>query len=181
MFHKLKKMLPITNKETSPLIESYLERILTNPHHDWILNMPRYQKIISFLFESMPIHILKAFSKMDKNIAFIKANGQLSCALGSMNEYHVILVFPDLIQSLRSAAPMYGAAILAHELGHLYHNHSKRDITPLEAQFEADLFACQLGLENELLDVLLDHQESREAQLRIKEIAHYIKTKSIEM
>ena len=50
-------------------------------------------------------------------------------------------------------------AILAHELGHLYHQHSEKSLPVLEAQVEADDFAFKLGLGRELVEVLLQFND----------------------
>ena len=71
---------------------------------------------------------------------------------------------------LKSAAPQFGLAIIAHEIGHLVHNHTKRNINSLEAQFEADQFVLTLGLENELIATLSEYRHIYGINERIEQL-----------
>jgi hypothetical protein len=86
-------------------------------------------------------------------------------------------VFPELIQLLKSASAFHGIAILAHELGHIYHQHTEQKIDTLTAQIEADEFALDLGFGEELQEVLLDHAHSVDCRVRISRITSKLLTK----
>ncbi len=100
-------------------------------------------------------------------ILILQAEGHLACAMAPVRNANVILAFPDLIQILRSASPIRGLGILAHELGHLVLNHSKRAIPAIDAQVEADEFAFNLGYGRELEQVLHEYEHSIECRVRI--------------
>lgn len=87
-------------------------------------------------------------------IVFISISGIYSCAIDNNQNEYLILLFPDLIKKLSCADNSEGLAILAHELGHFFHEHSKKAISPLKAQVEADDFAFELGLGRELSEIL---------------------------
>ncbi|MCH9027313.1 MAG: response regulator, partial [Proteobacteria bacterium] len=71
----------------------------------------------------------------------------------------------ELMKILKSLATNYGLALLSHELGHIIHDHSKKNISVIEAQVEADLFAAKLGFADELENFLLDQPESTEKRV----------------
>ena len=75
-----------------------------------------------------------------------------------------------MIKILRSASPDHGLAILAHELGHIYYQHTEFKTETLKAQIEADDFAFELGFGEKLQDVLLDHNESIDCRVRISKL-----------
>ena len=74
------------------------------------------------------------------------------------------------MQILRSPSIYHGIAILAHELGHIYYQHTEQKIDTLKAQIEADDFAFELGLGEELQEILLDHVHSVDCRVRISKL-----------
>ena len=157
-----------TKKIESPLRrQKYLERFFSAPFHQWINENKYYRRAFQVLIESFPSSVLDHFDQ-DRPIIFVQASGKYSCALSASLKYHIIVVFPDLCQMLKSGAPTRGMAILAHELGHLFYNHSPQRISPLKAQMEADKFAFDLGFGHELQDILLDYPQSHDCQMRIE-------------
>ena len=79
----------------------------------------------------------------------------------------VIIVFPELKKFLGAPFPGWAHAVLAHEFGHLYHEHGKKWIDPLEAQVEADSFAIELGHMEQLANFLEERPESIEKRTRL--------------
>lgn len=120
--------------------------------------------------ELLPLELINHLWKQHP-IAFVPANGTLSCAIHSKDHMAFVLIFSDLAKILRSGYPDRGLAILAHELGHIfYRHHDGRIMDALEAQVEADKFCVMLGLGKELQEVLLDSAGGIEARVRISKI-----------
>ncbi|MCY4524034.1 MAG: hypothetical protein OXB84_04775 [Halobacteriovoraceae bacterium] len=147
-------------------------------HHCWIKQNSAYQKAFSLLIDSFDQKTLD-FLKREKEIVFLQASGKLACSLSAIAHSHIILVYPDLTKLLKSAFFLRGVAVLAHELGHLYHNHGSKDIDPLQAQIEADQFACKLGFGYELQEVLLEYKNSIDCRARVGFLtSEFLKTNS---
>ena len=140
----------------------------------WIQNNRYINSSFEELFENCE-RVYPGF--INRQILFLRANGSWALALNYKTESHIILIFDELAKLLKSGAPRLGQAILAHELGHLYFNHSESNIDPLEAQVEADTFAAKLGYGKELTEVLQDiqdHHDHIEVRVRISYLTSYL-------
>ena len=167
--HIKKVKCPKTKKE------NFIKSFLNDGNHRWIVEDKIIARGVRILIESLE----------DKHITFflqhptylIPCQAHLSCAIGRTKNHHLILVFPELIQILRSASSVHGLAILAHELGHIYHQHTENKVETLQAQIEADDFAFQLGFGEELQEILLDHVNSVDCRIRISKLTTKLITK----
>ena len=119
------------------------------------------------LFSEDQIHQL--FVK--KKTTFARVNGLYSSVVAGGDP--VILIYPDLLKSLRSAYNREALAILAHEVGHIHNGHFERKVGTIEAQVEADLFACELGLSLELSHFLDRLSNTWEIKIRQSYITSY--------
>lgn len=145
--------------------EHFLKWFFEQSQHQW-MNQSRYIKVhfIDF-FEYIPIKTInKLFAETD--IYFVPSNGKYSCSVSSQNE-EVIIVFPELLQLLKAPYDGYAKAIISHELGHIFHQHSRQNIEPIAAQIEADAFAVKMGYGNELAEFLEEQSESLEKRVRL--------------
>lgn len=79
----------------------------------------------------------------------------------------MILIFPELKRLLNAPFDGWAKAVLAHEFGHLYHQHGSRFVEPLEAQVEADRFAIEMGYLRPLAEFLEEQPESIEKRTRL--------------
>lgn len=164
------------NKSTENLKKDFKKKFLEDKNHYWINEDRIIKRSIEILLDSLSekhIHFLKKHPTF-----FIPCQAHLSCAIGSTQNHHLILVFPELIQLLRSASAFHAIAILAHELGHIYHQHTELKIDTLTAQIEADQFAYDLGFGEELQDVLLDHVHSVDCRVRISKLTSQLIVKA---
>ena len=114
-----------------------------------------------------------------REVAFLKVEGSLSCAIDCDENLNFILCFPEVLQMLRSASPDTGLSILFHELGHLYFQHSKRQIRPLDAQFQADEFAMLHGYGPELLSVIEDYRHLEDNRKRMANLETQMKSQTM--
>lgn len=161
-------------KTIGQLREEIKDSFFKSSHHAWMSEDRYIKRAFIFLLDNLSEEGLN-FLHPNKNEAFfIKGNGKLGTALGAKKNTHLILVYPDLIKMLTSGAPLMGVAVLAHELGHLVKGHSFKLIDPLEAQCEADMFAYEMGLGNELQEVLMDQPFNIETKTRIARLTSMI-------
>ncbi|MBC7428641.1 MAG: hypothetical protein H7336_08530 [Bacteriovorax sp.] len=148
--------------------ERFLSSFLNDGNHRWINEDRLIRRGISMLMDSLEEKHIDFFLKHPTYM--IPCQAHLSCAIGRTQNHHLILVFPELKQILRSASSVHGIAILAHELGHIYYQHTENKIDTLQAQIEADDFAFQLGFGEELQEILLDHAASVDCRVRISKL-----------
>ena len=146
----------------------FLRNFLADANHSWINEDKLIKRGISMLIESLEDKHIDFFTKHPTFL--IPCQAHLSCAIGRTQNHHLVLVFPELKQILRSASSIHGIAILAHELGHIYYQHTEKKIETLQAQIEADDFAFQLGFGEELQEILLDHAYSVDCRVRISKL-----------
>ena len=130
----------------------FLHVFAAQADNEWLLQDRYLSRVIVDFFKELPEQTIKQFST--RPLVLVPITGHLSCAIGEKDAMDIILIFPELLRKLRSANPRLGLAVLAHEIGHLYHRHSVRKIDRLQAQVEADRYACELGYALELLETL---------------------------
>ena len=167
MFNYIKNKIG-KEKNENEIKKEFIQFFIKNQNHYWINEDKATKRIIDILLNSLSIQHIEFFKK---NPTFlIPCQAHLSCAIGRTQNHHLVLVFPELVQLLKSASGLHGAAILAHELGHIYHKHTEKKIETLTAQIEADDFAFNLGFGEELQEVLLDHAYSIDCRVRIAKL-----------
>ena len=96
---------------------------------------------------------------LQKQILFVPVSRIFACTVSPSSSSNFIFIFPDLLKKLSCVDNGQGLAILAHEMGHLFYEHSKKGTPELKAQIEADDFAFQLGLGEELCEVLSNFRD----------------------
>jgi hypothetical protein len=148
--------------------ETFIKKFLSLDDHHWITEDYYVKRAIENLLNSMTEEHIKFFSK--NKTFLIPCQAHLSCAIGRTNNNHLILIFPELIKILKSGSCAHGMAILAHEFGHVFYQHTENKIDTLTAQIEADKFAFDLGFGEELQEVLLDHVYSVDCRVRIAKL-----------
>lgn len=173
MFEFLKKSKNPKVKSQN-LREDFKKKFLSDGNHQWINQDPIIRRSINILLEALTEKHIHFFNSHPTFM--IPCQAHLSCAIGRTQNHHLILVFPELIQLLKSASAFHGVAILAHELGHIYHQHTELKIDTLTAQIEADKFAFELGFGEELQEVLLDHVHSIDCRVRISKLTSELLT-----
>ncbi|MBK27048.1 MAG: hypothetical protein CME70_23795 [Halobacteriovorax sp.] len=173
MLNYFKRKTKTINQKRSEIKEAFFK----SPHHNWISEDRYIKRAFAFLLDNLNEEAINFLYPNKQEAFFIKGNGRLGTALGAKKNTHLILVYPDLIKMLTSGAPLMGVAVLAHELGHIVKGHSFKVIDPLQAQCEADEFAYEMGLGNELQEVLMDQKPNLETRTRIARLTSLILTK----
>ncbi|MGZ3692866.1 MAG: hypothetical protein ACXWQO_01360 [Bdellovibrionota bacterium] len=144
----------------------YIAQFLRQPEHAWILRDEPFRNSLIELLCGFPLSDLKNLIEKEK-LLLLYCNQRMSCALYSYEGRALVLVFPELHQLMTSAQYLQGHSILAHEIGHIFHRHAKIKITSLQAQLEADRYAWERGLGEELTVVLHGEEQTAEVQKRL--------------
>lgn len=148
---------------------------LRKPQHHWIRQDRDFRDSLIVFFSRFPErHLRRLF--IGRNLLLLYCNQKMSCTFHQYRNAELVLVFPDLYRLLLSAKLDEGYAILAHELGHVFHGHSRRKISMLDAQLQADHFAWQLGYGEDLLRALQPERATEELAVRLIRLAQLIHT-----
>ena len=166
MFENMKKLLK-KDLSKADLIQFVLDR----PEHQW-MSEDAYTKanILDFL-ERLPTRVLSKVFYYKMTI-LVPSTGKYACAIASHHQ-NVIIVFPQVHNLLTKTYDGWAKAVLAHEIGHVYLDHSKFSEDPMEAQVDADQFACDMGYMEELESFLHEQIESVEKRVRLSFITSY--------
>ena len=131
LIKRKKTFRPITRSQ-------FWEQFLSHPQHDWIKEDTVLLRLFKILYESIPETRIQHFHQNQITPVFVFCPGRWAATIQpTAQAKDLIVLFPDLIKILYSAAPLHGVAILAHELGHLYHQHATKEVSMLEAQIES--------------------------------------------
>ena len=152
--------------------ETFHMDFFSKPEHHWILESRYIKANFEDLFDKLPAKMLLKLMK-EKDIIFVPSNGYFSCALNSYNK-SIVMIFPELMSLLKSTATNHALAVLLHEIGHIILEHTEKNTEPLNAQVEADMFACELGLGEELESFLHEQDETEEKRVRIAYVTSYL-------
>lgn len=148
--------------------EEFTRTFLSKEYHQWIVEDRYLLRGIQNFLNALTDQDRLLLSRRKRQILLAPASGRFSCAFNGTDQYEFILIFPDLVEILKSAAPERGIAVLLHEAGHLVRSHSHRSLNQMEAQLEADLFCLQRGYGQALYDFLNDQPRNEEVDLRLR-------------
>lgn len=163
-------------KKSENKFNNLRDKILININNQWILQ----DKVISRAFFTLLDNLTTEQNTQlmtENQIIIIPASGEYSCLIHQPPHANVILLFPEIIKLLGNVDNDRGLSILAHEFGHIYHQHYKKKISPLDAQIEADDFALQAGFGHGLVEVLLGYSDI-DSQTRVSVLTSKILSQS---
>jgi len=149
----------------------FYEEFLDEAPNAWIRENARVERVLGKFFAAFPTITLNRLR--NRRLFFVSCSGEMSATITYDKAASVVLLFPEILRNLESANPSEAFAILAHELGHVVCEHSKRGTPQLQAQIEADAFACSLGFKHEICS-LLEREESEEGRIRLGVIAREV-------
>lgn len=167
MINKVKNWVRTRNFELRDWQNALRSDWLGNPHHYWIREDRYIKASIEDFIEVLPLKVLKFL--VANEVTLVLSNGRYGLSLKNQ-ERGVILVFPELKKMLMSPLPTDAFVVLAHEIGHLYYGHHEVAIDALEAQVEADRFAVEIGLAEDLESFLIALPESTEKRVRLSSL-----------
>ncbi len=156
----------ILRSKKIPDAASCIVKFLSLPEHGWIRSNPKLLDRIAGFLSLISAGDLKEILQ-DRKLLLLYCNQKMSCAFHQFSGREIVLIFPELLRLLESAQYLEAYAILAHELGHVAKGHSRKAVSPLLAQVEADQYAAELGLGEELFRVLGNESSSEEVRLRL--------------
>lgn len=167
MLNKMKNLMPVKKINKDKLVEF----ILSRGEHMWISEKPYVKAHMLDFLERLPYRVLHDVF-VQKETVFAMSSGRYACAVSSL-EQNVIIIFPQVYNLLGKTYDGWAKAVLAHEIGHVYLNHTKNMDDVMEAQVDADNFACDMGYLEELEAFLHDQPESIEKRVRLTFITNY--------
>lgn len=145
--------------------EECLTLFLNRPEHAWMQDKAGVLRCFRTLFERLP----RALSTdLVKNpLCFVPSEEFKQQGPARYELRNTVVVFPEFLEMLEQGEGT-GVAFLAHEVALvLYELENPRERDPLMAEVEADKFVCDLGLADELEDLLLSMDESTGKRLRL--------------
>ena len=161
-------MLGLLKKEVNKRKLSKLELvnfILDQEEHRWIRSEGYVNAHFTDFLERLPLRTLEeVFIK--KMTLFVRSSGKFACSVTPLQQ-NVVIVFPELYTLLSKTYDGWAKAVLAHEIGHIILNHTENHEDPMEAQVDADKFACDMGYLEELESFLHEQPESVEKRVRL--------------
>ncbi|MFT6630368.1 MAG: hypothetical protein ACJAS4_000304 [Bacteriovoracaceae bacterium] len=151
--------------------EQLVDFVLGQEEHRWISNDQYVKAHFSDFLERLPRRVLhKVF--VEKMTLLVRSTGKYACSVSSLQQ-NVIIIFPEVYNLLTKTYDGWAKAVLAHEVGHLYLDHAETSDDPMEAQVDADTFACDMGYLEEVESFLHEQPESIEKRVRLTFITNY--------
>jgi hypothetical protein len=145
--------------------QDYVRYFLSQPEHAWIGAHAGVQRCFDELFLRVPLALVADLLR--NPFCFVPSSEFQEKGTARYQMKNTIVVFPEYEQLLREGEGA-GIAFLAHELAMvLYELEDAADKDPLMAEVEADKFVCDLGLADELEQLLLAQDESDGKRLRL--------------
>lgn len=139
--------------------------------HHWIRENQYVFAHFKDFFDRIPHRVLNKVFIEDHTI-MVRSTGRFACSVSSSYQ-SVIIIFPEVYGLLTKTYDGWAKAVLAHELGHVYLDHSENMDDPMEAQVDADNFACEMGYLEELETFLHDQPDSVEKRVRLTFVSSY--------
>ena len=161
-------------KKNSNLTEKAhcIASLFNQAEHQWIRKDKAFSDSLIRFLNLIPLNDLRDLIEK-KGLLLLYCGAKMGCSFYSYKNRELILIFPDLYNLMVSAQFRQAHAVLAHEIGHAIHEHSKKKISASRAQKEADQYAWSLGLGEELIQVLqveAPHEEAFERIFALKSI-----------
>ena len=167
MFEKVRRLVPQKKIEKQELIQFVLNKV----EHRWIKEENYIMAHMTDFMERLPMRVLTDLF-IAKDTIFATSSGRYACAVSSL-EQNVIIIFPEVYNLLTKTFDGWAKSVLAHEVGHIFLGHTKTMDDPMEAQVDADHFACDMGYLDQLESFLHEQTESIEKRVRLTFLSKY--------
>ena len=151
--------------------DQMIDYVLNQDEHRWIHDDRYCVAHFTDFLERLPQRVLKKVF-YDKITTFVPSSGRFACSVSSLQQ-NVIIIFPEVYKLLTKTYDGWAKAVLSHEIGHLYLDHSEIREDPMEAQVDADNFAMDMGYLEELESFLHEQPESVEKRVRLSFVTSY--------
>lgn len=166
MLENVKKLIKKSMKK-----QELIDYIFLQESHQWISLNPYLKANFTDFLERLPVRVLKKVF-FDESTIFVRSTGRFACSVSSLQQ-NVIIIFPEVYTLLTKTFDGWAKAVLAHEVGHLYLDHSELSDDPMEAQVDADNFACEMGYLEGIESFLHEQVESVEKRVRLSFVTSY--------
>ena len=164
MLNLIQKYFNKDRTDKTRIRENFSFYFFSLPEHQWITEQnikPHFEK----LFQHLPAGLIGVM--MTKYpVTFVPSETMKGQRKVGQVFTNIVVVFPEFQKLLRT--PNRAAvAYLAHELAFLLYELEEAKADPLMAEVGADKFVCDIGLADELEDLLLMLDETIEKRLRL--------------
>lgn len=164
MMNLIQKFFSKDRSHKGQVRKNFEHYFFSMPEHAW-LDAPQIRAHFDKLFQHLPVGVLDAL--MTKYpVSFVPSQELKSKNRVGQVLTNTVVVFPEfqkLLLTNKSAAVAY----LAHEIAFILYELEEKGSDPLMAEVEADKFVCDLGLADELEQLLLMLDETIEKRLRL--------------
>ncbi|MFY7994574.1 MAG: hypothetical protein ACOVP4_14850 [Bacteriovoracaceae bacterium] len=147
------------------LRNQFKEYFLSQPEHAWITVDSQVQFHFEMMLKRLPIGLIEKLF-FQHALVFVPSSEFKNKELKNYSLKNTVVVFPQFEKLLRTNKN-YAEAYLAHEVAFLVYELEEPAVDPMMAEVEADKFVCDLGLADELEQLLLAMDESPEKRLRL--------------
>lgn len=145
--------------------EDFCQYFFSIPEHAWMSEDANTFGVFKACFERLPSALLATLLRQP--LLFIPSQVFKSEGAARFQMNNTVVIFPEF-QKLFKRGAVEAVAFVAHELALvLYELENPVDKDPLMAEVEADKFVCDMGLADELEQLLLSMDESTEKRLRL--------------
>lgn len=175
MLNLIQKYFKKDRSDKAKIRANFSFYFFTLPEHNWIVEQ-NLNAHFENLFAHLPIGLIEAMMTQHP-VVFIQSETLRAQKKAGTVLSNTVVVFPEFQKLLRT--PKRAAvAYLAHELAFLLYELAEAKADPLMAEVGADKFVCDIGLADELEDLLLMLDETIEKRMRLTylTINHFVKT-----
>ncbi len=175
MLNLIQKFFKKDRSDKSMARENFSFYFFSLPEHQWIIDQnikPHFET----LFKHLPVGLLEAMM-LKYPVVFVQSETIKGMRKPGQVLTNTVVVFPEFQKLLRSQKRA-AVAYLAHEIAFLLYELEDAKSDPLMAEVGADKFVCDVGLADELEDLLLMLDETIEKRLRLTylTINHFTRT-----
>ncbi|GEM_PF-1067202 len=143
----------------------FQEYFFTQPEHAWINNDAQVKTNFEMMLKRLPFGLIEKLLYQHA-IVFVPSSEFKNAREKNYSLKNTVVVFPQF-ESLVRSNKNYAEAYLAHEVAFLVYELEMPEMDHMMAEIEADKFVCDLGLADELEQLLLAMDESSEKRLRL--------------
>ncbi len=164
MINLIQKYFKKDRSNKSAVRENFSQYFYGLPEHQWIKEQGCKAHFDEF-FLHLPVGLIEAMMSTHP-LTFVPSQSMKGQRAVGQVLTNTIVIFPEfqkLLQSPKKAAVAY----LAHELGFILYELESAKADPLMAEVGADKFVCDIGLADELEQLLLMLDETIEKRLRL--------------
>lgn len=164
MLNLVQKFFKKDLSDKSKIRADFCKYFFSLEEHEWITTQNLQPHFIK-LFSHLPIGLIQAMVTQYP-VVFVLSHSLRTQNKAGTSLNNTVVVFPEfhrLLLSPKRAAVAY----LAHEIAFILYELETSKNDPMMAEIEADKFVCDIGLSDELEDLLLMLDETIEKRLRL--------------